>query len=406
MRVQSPPLVLFIATGIYCAVKYTSAAVIDVSPVGDPIDVWNSVDTWHKCNIVDVPDIPARIYAQGEDKVYMIEGSTHFYPMVGNSVFNFTRSCNPAWNMTGNPDPAMFSGNEFLDSTIAFPNGTVVALIHTEFPGGLYDNCEDGLSYPYCWTVTIGLAISHNWGKTWSHSRRPPHHLIAAVPYEYNQTQLAYGWGDPSNIVLNPKDGFYYVAMWNRNKVGLQEPGVCFARTKNLMDPSSWRGWAGDDFTTSFVSPYNLDPHTSKEPHICVPVESFPPICGAFSVVWSSYLEQFVATLGCFEEMSKSFYFSTSDDLIHWSSLQSFYSAEKVPQNVKKMITSIAYPAFLDPAAPSQYSDFNYYTIGKEPYLYWVSLGHSPYTDGRHLWATPMRFSKDAPSNITDTAKT
>ena len=37
--------------------------------------------------------------------------------------------------------------------------------------------------------------------------------------YVYNQTQLAYGWGDPSNIMRSPKDGYYYVAMWNRNQV-------------------------------------------------------------------------------------------------------------------------------------------------------------------------------------------
>jgi hypothetical protein len=404
MRVLSSAAFLFIVTFVYHAIDCTTGTVVDVSPVGDPIDVWSSVHTLHKCGIIDVPDIPARIYAQGKDKVHMIEGSTHFYPMSGPSIFNFTRGCTPAWNMTGNPDPAMFSGDEFLDSAIAFANGTIVSLIHTEFPGNLYGNCSDGLSYPYCFTVTIGLAISHDWGQTWNHARPPPYHLVAAVPYVYNETQLAYGWGDPSNIVLDPNDGFYYVAMWNKNQVGLQKPGICIARTKNLMDPSSWRGWDGEDFTTSFVSPYDLDPQASKKPHICAPVENLPPLCGAFSLVWSVYLEKFVATLGCFEEMLKSFYLSTSDDLIHWSPIQPFYSADKVPANVKKMITSIAYPAFLDPAAPDKYSDINYYTIGQEPYLYWVSLGHSPYTDGRHLWATPMKFSIDVRSNVRETA--
>ena len=94
----------------------------------------------------------------------------------------------------------------------------MVALIHTEYPGNRFNNC-DGPSYPYCWTVTIGLGISHDWGVTWQHARPPPHHLVAAVPYKYNQTQLAYGWGDPSNIVRNPKDGMFYVAFINRNQV-------------------------------------------------------------------------------------------------------------------------------------------------------------------------------------------
>ncbi|KAL3945680.1 MAG: hypothetical protein SGBAC_000248 [Bacillariaceae sp.] len=195
-----------------------------LSPIGDPIDVWDSVDTWKRCSIVDVPDIPGRVYAEAKDKIHMIEGSTHFHPMFGNSIFNFTRSCKIAWNMTGDGDPAMFSGNEFLDSAIAFPNGTVVSLIHTEFPGNRYSMCNS-TAYPLCWTVTIGLAISDDWGATWSHARPPPHHLMAAVPYVYDENQLAYGWGDPSNIVLNPHDGYYYVAMWNRHQVGKQKPG-------------------------------------------------------------------------------------------------------------------------------------------------------------------------------------
>ena len=70
--------------------------------------------------------------------------------------------------------------------------------------------------YPHCWTVTVGLAVSHDWGKTWTHAAPPPGHLVAAVPYRYNQTQLASGWGDPSNILRHPSDGYYYVYCTSR----------------------------------------------------------------------------------------------------------------------------------------------------------------------------------------------
>ena len=97
-----------------------------------------------------------------------------------------------------------------------------VALVHTEYPGGVYnlsgpsppecaglapDGSGKAKNYPYCWTVTIGLAVSHDFGTTWQHARPPPHHLVAAVPYKYTANQLAYGWGDPSNIMKHPKDG-------------------------------------------------------------------------------------------------------------------------------------------------------------------------------------------------------
>ena len=89
---------------------------------------------------------------------------------------------------------------QFLDSPIAFDNGTVVALVHTEYPGNNYNASGPdapmcpGKAYPTCWTVSIGLLTSHDHGATWAHARPPPHHLVAAVPYAYNATQMAYGW--------------------------------------------------------------------------------------------------------------------------------------------------------------------------------------------------------------------
>ena len=65
-------------------------------------------------------------------------------------------------------EQGQFTGDEFLDSPIAFENGTVVALVHTEYPGGVYnltgpsapecaglapDGSGNAKNYPYCWTV-------------------------------------------------------------------------------------------------------------------------------------------------------------------------------------------------------------------------------------------------------------
>ena len=55
--------------------------------------------------------------------------------------------------------------------------------------------------------------------------------LTHSLPAHVNSTRAqAYGWGDPSNIMKHPKDGFYYAAIWNRNQVGLQAPGICMMR--------------------------------------------------------------------------------------------------------------------------------------------------------------------------------
>ncbi len=388
-----------------------------VKQTGPSVDVWSALKTMNRCHHIDVPDIPARAFDDDKGVTHIIDDSTGFTEMNGASILmngSATRKCKAAWNETKDPNPAHFAGDEFLDSPIAFDNGTVVALVHTEYPGGVYNltgpsppmcagDAPDGSgkakNYPYCWTVTIGLAISHDWGETWQHARPPPHHLVAAVPYKYTQNQLAYGWGDPSNIIKHPKEDFYYAAIWNRNQVGLQAPGICMMRTNNLMDPSSWRAWDGKAYTKSFVSPYDLKPGTEAE-HVCtvtnLPAGSCVHIkgkqqgCQAAGIVWSTYLEKFVVTLGC----DSSFKWATSDDLITWSEPVEFHLRDGLSANVSKVVVGMNYPTFMDPTAPKKMNDRNYYTIGQHPYLFWASLGHSPYTDGRHQWATPFTFEK------------
>ena len=45
------------------------------------VDVWAAVDTLHKCHFIDVPDIPARAYADDKGVTHMIVGSTNYHHM-------------------------------------------------------------------------------------------------------------------------------------------------------------------------------------------------------------------------------------------------------------------------------------------------------------------------------------
>ena len=117
-----------------------------------------------------------------------------------------------------------------------------------------------------------------------------------AVPYAFNQTQPASGWGDPSNI-LRAADGFFYFGALNRNQVGLQAPGLCLVRTRDVTDPTSWRGHGGGGaFNVSFVSPYTMPPGEAAA-HVCV--TAFPDECMPSGLMYSTYLEVYVMTLDC-----------------------------------------------------------------------------------------------------------
>jgi hypothetical protein len=118
-----------------------SSSSISIKIVGAPASVWSALDTWEKCNNsrIDVPDIPARAFVvNGEHdtinstgSIRMNVGAIGYHEMHGPTLLNQTRSCHTSWNATLDPDPSMFAGNEFLDSTVRFDNGTVIALVHT-----------------------------------------------------------------------------------------------------------------------------------------------------------------------------------------------------------------------------------------------------------------------------------
>ena len=112
--------------------------------------------------------------------------------------------------------------------------------------------------------------------------------------------------------------------------------------------------------------------------------------CQAAGLSWSTYLEQFVVTLGC----GDSFKWATSSDLIKWSEPTVMDVMQDMPPNVSKMVRAMNYPTFMDPTAPTHFGDNTYSVIGQHPYLFWASIGHSPETDGRHQWATPFTFQK------------
>ena len=360
------------------------AAGLSILPSGPPISVWGSTDALHKCGVNDVPDIPARAFVDGDGLTHMIVGSTDFHWMTGPSVFNQTRNCTAAWNSTQNPDPGMFASAEWLDSPFVFPNGTVVALVHVEYDAIKVEVPKCPNVYPLCWTVTVGLAISDDWGYTWRHALPPPAHMIASVPYEFNQSQPASGWGDPSNFMLSPLDGLYYFAVFNRGQVHDQAPGICFARTADLTDPRSWAVHGGDGvYNKSWVSPYTMAPGTEAD-HLCVVADL--PACMPSGLVWSTYLELFVITMDCLYDQG-GFFMSTSPDLFSWSPAVEFYMEKDLPSDLASKTLDMTYPTFIDPNAMQ---GGNFMTIGQDPPLFWVSLGHS----SRRVWATPMHFEK------------
>lgn len=355
---------------------------------------------------MDLPDVPARAFVDDKNVTHLLTADTTSWISYGPSILNVTRNCTVAFNATANPDPSSFATNEFLDAAYSFGNGTVVALLHTEYPGNNYNNCvAKDPNYPRCWTVTIGLAVSHNWGYSWLHASPPPHHLVAAVPYKYDGSggSLAFGWGDTSGVVRNPSDGYFYAAMMNRNTIGLQSNGTCVMRTRTLLVPKSWRGWNGTHFSVTFVDPYKVSPSDEAD-HVCSVLETIPPNCNMLGVTYSTYLDRFVASLWCpFETEGKitprrPFLFATSRDMILWSPSQIMFD----PFKDKNHLQNAAYPSLMDPLAPSVRGDMNFETIGKQATLFYVQITHNFFREGRQLMGVNITFNKKGSTSEAD----
>jgi hypothetical protein len=140
-------------------------------------------------------------------------------------------------------------------------------------------------------------------------------------------------------------------------------------------------------FNVSFVSPYTMPPGEEAQ-HVCT--TAFPNECMPSGLMYSTYLEQYVVTLDCLEDQSAA-YIAYSPDLVAWTSPTPFYHMGDLPPEVRRNVTSITYPTFVDPEGSVA---GNFDSMGQTAPLFWVSIGHSPWTDGRRVWATNMTFQK------------
>jgi hypothetical protein len=221
--------------------------------------------------------------------------------------------------------------------------------------------CPSG-KHDLCQLLSLTFAVSTDGGKTYVQPPSPDN-ILAIPPYQYNPDAMRAIW-QPSNIVHNPNDGYYY-ALLQRDEhgpaTGTNIQGTCVMRTQSLNDPTSWRAWDGEGFTMRFINPYQ-DATADPAAHTCQVVS--PSQIGAltYSLTYNTYFGAFLAV----GVRGDGFYYALSDDLVHWtparlllSAVQGFANGFKTPY--------YAYPSVVDPNSPSR----NFDTSGQSVYLYY-----------------------------------
>jgi hypothetical protein len=357
-----------------------------------------TVFSWRRqaCERRDIPDMPARAFRDAEGRVHLID--THYVSRsaVGPGLNHVRHDCRIVMRSKLGARPQLFSDREWIASPYTLDGKTVFALVHDEYRGNqhtsarcLYSSDAD------CLYNAITLARSDNGGLTFRHALPPPRHLVAEVPYPYDPAAgTHYGVFMPSNIV---KKGDWYYSMVALEPYRAQKAGACVMRTRNLADPSAWRAWDGNGFDVTFVDPYTVRDAASGD-HFCEPVSSAQIGSMVQSLTYNTYFGKYllVGTSDAYDQRQRrvvsGFYYSLSNDLIHWS-MRKLVREVELPGTYRcGDADPVLYPSVLDPTSKSR----NFETSGRRPYLYFTRFHYSACRQGydRDLVRVPIEFSK------------
>jgi hypothetical protein len=227
------------------------------------------------------------------------------------------------------PDPSKFNDSEWLAAPYTEDGNTIYAIVHNEYRGDTHnaarpDQCPSGDRLT-CLDTSVTMVISTDGGDSYDDILEPPNHMVATLPYTFNDQGVPSGLRQPSNIIQD-KDGYFYVytniSDYPANPADFPPQWVCAMRTDNLSDPSSWRFWDGEGFSGKFVNPYleETGPDTPK----CAPLE-IDDLSGSLneSVTYNTALGRYIifgySLHPTATDPTWGYYYSLSDDLVHWT---------------------------------------------------------------------------------------
>ncbi len=337
------------------------------------------------CEQIDIPDAGARAFRDNKGTVHLIASHYVTRAGLGPTLETVKHNCQIVYKSHRDGNPADFDDYTWLSQFYSVDGKTIVAFGHMEYHGWEHPGmCASKSDTSRCWYNVDTFFTSNDGGYHFA-SPKPPANYLLSLPAKYEPNQGPEGYSVDTNIL---KVGAWYYATayswaWppgcgtgKGQHPCLVPDATCPIRTANVLDPSSWRGWDGKDFTIAFANPYRgpvADPHA----HVCLPVP-FLDYANAINFHEASHL--FIATL--WNQGSGGFgppgvYFSTSPDFIHWSNPALALTRNAMLRREPEGSWSYGYFSLIDPTA----KDASFATITDHPYLYYVRMddNHGPY---------------------------
>ncbi len=337
------------------------------------------------CEQIDIPDAAARAFRDYKGVVHLIASHYVTRAGLGPSLEAAKHNCQVVYKSPHDGNIADFDDATWLNSFYDVDGKKIVALGHMEYHGwehaGMCASKNDSAS---CWYNVDTYNLSEDGGYHFARPK-PPANYFLSLPEKYQVNQGPEGYSVDANIV-KVGEWYYdevYSWAWPPNcgggkgqKACLVPDGACAIRTANILDPASWRGWDGKDFTVEFVDPYRAAVANPKA-HVCVTV---PYLDYSTGINYHPASHLFVATL--WNQGSASWgplgvYFTTSPDFVHWSKPELAMTQNQMLRREPEGNWSYAYFSLIDPKS----TDSSYMTITDTPYLYYVRMdgNHPPY---------------------------
>jgi hypothetical protein len=362
------------------------------------------------CEQTDIPDEAARAFRDYKGTIHLFASHSVTRAGLGATLETTKHNCQVVYNSPHDANIADFNDYTWLTEFYNIDGRKIVALGHMEYHGWEHVGmCAQKSDTAACWYNVDTFNLSEDGGYHFARPA-PPGNYLLSLPYKYQVNQGPEGYSVDSNIVkVGP---WFYASVYSwawPPKCGggkgtprcLVPDATCPMRTANILDPSSWRGWDGKDFTVTFVNPYR-GPVANPAAHVCTPV---PYLDYSTGINYHPASHLFIATLwnqGSAPWGPQGVYFTTSLDFIHWSKPQLAMTQNQMLRREPEGNWSYGYFSLIDPKS----TDSSFMTITDSPYLYYVRSdgNHPPYV--RVLfrqkiklnWLATLRQKSAAPS--------
>lgn len=367
-----------------------------VEIVGEPDVVFD----WDadQCEPEHIPDISARAFRDIDGTVQLVIGHYVNYRMVGPTFDELETDCSsPIMTSAFDPDPSVFNDSEWIGGLSTADGETVYAVVHNEYRGDTHraarpSQCPSRERFT-CLDTSLTMAVSRDGGDTFRDMAPAPDHMIATLPYVFDDQGVPSGLRQPSNIIVGP-DGGYYVFS-NISDYPTEESWVCVMRSDDLEDPDSWRYWDGAAFTGVFLDPYRDE--VGDDPNTCAPLDlPFNSAAVNEAVVYDESIGAYVMLGGqqfqSGDQLRWGVFATYSTDLVNWSVPHLVFDVHADGDDIdRETDLHFAYVSVMDHDSSSRTFDI---TDGSA-YLYLTRFNAGSSSLDRDLLRWPIRIALD-----------